>query len=395
MIEVKTNTYTLVCAEDRPYVYLRSADGSSLASLFVPGSVHALQGQDDTTVLEDWRLEKNGDEQILSISAQSSLWDKKTYRFRCSKTRFRFETEVTGAGRLTDAHYFGGYYSGQARWGSGFFWSGHSFKRGFNPEPTTDENYSFAPSAGSLIDLTGVPIQGKAGWFFTPPPYCFALEHEHGWFGVGVEAPPGENRYTDFHYRGQRSGFHFSLAFEGHTEVDGTYQLPALGFDFAANEYEALGAHVKALRSQNFVPVPKPKEKPAWWSEPIFCGWGSQCHLAAQADGRAPDFSRQACYEQFLETLSRHDLSPGTVVLDDKWQTTYGENRVDEAKWPDLTGFISRQHEAGRKVLLWLKAWDAEGVPEGECVTNVAGQPLAVDPTNPAFRENGFVPPFA
>ena len=386
MLEVATETYTLACAKDRPYVRLHTADGSLLASLFVPGSVHTLHGQDDTTALGAWRLEKNGDEQVLSIDAQSSVWIKKTHRFRCSPTRFRFETEVTGAGRLTDVHYFGGYYSAQPRWGSGFFWSGHHFKRGFNPEPTIDEDYHFAPSAGSLIDPTGVPIHGKAGWFFTPPPYCFAFQYENAWLGVGVEAPAGENRYTDFHYRGQRSGFHLSLAFEGYTEVDGTYKLPALGFDFAEDAYEALGAHVAALRARRFVPVAK-KEKPAWWYEPIFCGWGSQCHLAAQAGGHAPDFSRQAHYEAFLETLSRHDLSPGTVVLDDKWQLMYGENRVDEDKWPDLKGFIARQHAAGRKVLLWLKAWDPEGVPPEECVTNAVGLKVAVDPTNPAFEQ--------
>jgi hypothetical protein len=36
--------------------------------------------------------------------------------------------------------------------------------------------------------------------------------------------------------------------------------------------------------------------------------------------------------------------------------------------------------------LLWLKAWDREGVPDVECITNGAGMPLTVDPTNPAFE---------
>jgi hypothetical protein len=37
-------------------------------------------------------------------------------------------------------------------------------------------------------------------------------------------------------------------------------------------------------------------------------------------------------------------------------------------------------------VLLWLKAWDREGVPDDECIHNAAGLPLAVDPTNEAFE---------
>ena len=386
-LQVKADTYTLVCAEGRPFVYLQNRSGVPLASLFVPGSAHTSSAQDDTVALGDWKLEEEDGEKVLILEAQSSLWDKKVYRFRCSPTRFRFEFEVTGEGRLTDVHYFGGYYSGQRRWGSGFFWSGHNFRRGFNPEPTTDEDYHFAPTAGSVIDLTGVPIYGKEGWFFTPPPYCFAFEHGDGWLGVGLEAPPGENSYTDFHYRGQRSGFHLSLSYEGHARVDGSRELPALGFDFAEDEYQALSAHVTALRERRFVPVPEPTEKPPWWLEPIFCGWGSQCYLAAQAGGHAPDFSKQTHYEKFLDTLERHDLSPGTVVLDDKWQATYGENGVDPVKWPDLKSFIRQQHASGRKVLLWLKAWDPEGVPIEECITNAAGLPLAVDPTNPAFEE--------
>jgi len=79
-------------------------------------------------------------------------------------------------------------------------------------------------------------------------------------------------------------------------------------------------------------------------------------------------------------------VQPGTVVLDDKWQRTYGENRVDPDKWPDLAGFIQRQHEAGRRVLLWLKAWDPEGLPAEACVTNAAGMPVAADPTSPLYE---------
>lgn len=123
-----------------------------------------------------------------------------------------------------------------------------------------------------------------------------------------------------------------------------------------------------------------------WWREPIFCGWGAQCNVARQRGGRAPEYARQALYEGFLATLAAHGVHPGTVVIDDKWQTTYGENAVDEAKWPDLRGFVAARHAAGQHVLLWLKAWDPDGVPPEECVRNAAGLPVAVDPTNPAFE---------
>jgi hypothetical protein len=127
--------------------------------------------------------------------------------------------------------------------------------------------------------------------------------------------------------------------------------------------------------------------RPEWWSEPIFCGWGAQCHLAHEAGGRGPDFAAQENYEQFLGQLAAHSIYPGTVVIDDKWQLHYGENDVDPNKWPDLPGFAHSCHAQDQQVLLWLKAWDAEGVPAEECIVNAAGVPLSVDPTNPRYVE--------
>ena len=77
---------------------------------------------------------------------------------------------------------------------------------------------------------------------------------------------------------------------------------------------------------------------------------------------------------------------PGTVVLDDKWQATYGRNEPDAEKWPDLQGWIAARHAEGRKVLLWWKAWDPEGLPPGLCVRNADGAPVALDPNNPELR---------
>jgi len=80
-----------------------------------------------------------------------------------------------------------------------------------------------------------------------------------------------------------------------------------------------------------------------------------------------------------------HGINPGTVVIDDKWQQHYGENSVDPQKWPDMGGFVREQHEQDRKVLLWLKFWDPDGLPADECITNAGGAIVAVDPTNPKF----------
>ncbi|MCC7446800.1 MAG: hypothetical protein IT324_05250 [Anaerolineae bacterium] len=384
--KIAAQTYTLTCASDRPFIDLDDPDGNKLASLFVLSSVHPLDGRDETVQIGAWQADETAGEIVLSLTAESTSWTRKTYRFRCQPRRFIYEIEIEGQGQLAEVNYFGGYYSGQPRWGSGFFWSGQSFWRGFNPEPTSDEDYYFAPSGGSAIDISGVPLPGKASWFFTPPPYCFAFEGKNTWLTMGVEAAPGENRYTDYWYRGQQSCFFLALSYEGHTTINGQYRLPGVGFDFGTNPYEAISQHVQALKDQGYVHLAARDHKPRWWYEPIFCGWGSQCYVAAVQGGRASDCARQALYEEFLRTLEAHGVVPGIVALDDKWQTTYGENTVDPAKWPDLKGFIDRQHAAERKILLWLKAWDAEGIPSEECVTNAIGLPVTVDPTNPAFE---------
>jgi hypothetical protein len=396
---VSADAYRLTFAHDRPFVYLDNAAGERLVELFALSSVHLLGELDDTTRCGSWTVEETADQIVISLAAESSAWRSKVYRFRCLARRFVYEIEVEGDGRLAQVSYFGGYCSALPRWGSGFFWSGQRFMQGFTPEPNAEERQYFGPETGAAIDLTGVPLPGRGDWFFTPAPFCFAFQQPGGWVGLGVEAAPGAHSFTEYRYHAGR-GFHLSLAYEGHTTVQGAYRLPAIGFDFAADEFGALALHVQALgaryraiadsaAAQNLgarLAAGPPPQRPEWWYEPIFCGWGAQGYVAKQEQGRAPEYARQALYETFLELLDSHGVDPGIVVLDDKWQAAYAENQADTAKWPDLPGFIGAQHARGRKVLLWLKAWDPEGLPDDECIRNAAGLRLAFDPSNPDFE---------
>jgi hypothetical protein len=385
-LTLECEPYRLIFPEDRPFVYLETPAGERTAELFVLSTIHPMQGRDETPACGGWTVEEGSNEIVLSLTAQSTCWDRKVYRFRCQPARFSYEVEVWGSGDLAEACFFGGAYSGKPRWGSGFFWSGHSFRRGFNPEPNTDEVNTFSPNESTSIDLMGVPLPGRGDWFFTPPPFCFAFETAAGWLALGVEARSGENRFNEYAYQARRGAFTLRLSYDGQTHVDGRYCLPTIGFDFAADAYQALDRHVQSLRAQGFAPAADMRVKPVWWYEPIFCGWGAQNSLAVAENGLAPDYSRQRFYDAFLCTLQESGICPGVVVIDDKWQAAYGTNQVDSQKWPDMAGFIRRQHAAGAHVLLWLKAWDPEGLPIEECVTNQAGIPLAFDPTSPAFE---------
>jgi len=402
-LRFSAESYSLTFPTDRPFVYLADRAGLRLAELFVLSSAHTLSGLDDSVAMEPWQVYESGTETVFSMRVSSSLWDAKTVEFRCLPHRMTYQITVEGQGMLSEVRYFGGYSSAYPRWGSGFFPSGNTFLRGFNPEPNTHNEPYFDPAGGTVIDLSGAPLPGKRHWFFTPAPFCLAFETPAGWVGLGVEPDKGENRFTEYRYHAG-PGFSLSLAYDGMTQVCGRYRLPAIGFDFADDEYAVLAAHVTALRAAHKSPSPNVYH-PEWWSRPIFCGWGAQCAHAAADHGYGlqkpdhPDFvaflatmkyasqyARQNFYEEWLGSLARTGVVPGTVVLDDKWQRTYGDNAVDVEKWPDLPGFVERHHAEGRHVLLWLKAWDCEGVPDEECILNAAGLPLAVDPTNPGFE---------
>lgn len=401
--------YRLRLAPDRPYVGVYDGNGELLAELFVPSSIHPLHDRDDTTSVGDWQVDEIAGEILLSLPAASSVWAEKVYRLRCQPHRFTYGVTVEGQGRLGEVCLFGGYYSGQRRLGSGFFPSGQAFRRAFTPEPNADNVITFSPAEGSVVDMTGGALPGRYDWYFTPPPFAFAFqaaafqgaafEGSGSWLSIGVGARPGQNTFTELRYHGAWDSFYLTLHYEGYTAVDGRYELPTVSFDFAPSPqtppsqdpYEALAAHVQGLCDQGAVPILPAQRRPDWWFEPIFSGWGAQCYIAAQTQG-GPDrldarrYATQENYEAFLAVLEAQRLAPGVVVVDDKWQAAYATNEVDEAKWPDLPVFIGRQHEAGRRVLLWLKAWDPEGVPVEQCIMNAAGQPVAVDPTHPTYE---------
>jgi len=173
------------------------------------------------------------------------------------------------------------------------------------------------------------------------------------------------------------------LEYEGHTRVDGRFDAPAVVITpHVRDPYAGLRCHRDDLAARGVAPEPAARETPAWWTEPIFCGWGAQCRLARTTGGRAPDLAREERYDEFLRILGEHGVDPRTVVLDDKWQEAYGTNRPDPRKWPDLRAWIARRHEEGRHVLLWWKAWDPEGLDASLCIRRPDGVPVALDPTN-------------
>ncbi|HET7616060.1 MAG TPA: hypothetical protein VFK27_03800, partial [Bacillales bacterium] len=105
----KGKHYQLTFAEDRPFVNVEDDKGNTLAELFVLSSVHTLGAQDDTTKIGSWQAEDGAGGKVFSLKTESSVWDDKIYRFKCTEDRFVYEMEVEGSGKLADVQYFGGY----------------------------------------------------------------------------------------------------------------------------------------------------------------------------------------------------------------------------------------------------------------------------------------------
>lgn len=379
-LRVETEAYTLEMQTDRPAAKVWNRAGELMAELFLLSSCHTLGGRDVSSRLTPWDIQETENGVCLSAQADSLIWQGKTIRLTLMEDRMVYGMDVTGEGTLGDVELLSGYYTGaNLRWSNARFYSGFHGDSLFNPEPDGWEQYAVSPQERSLIDMTGVPIPGRDHWFFTPPPFCFVLRQGENCMTLGVAAKPGQHTFTEVEYTGGR-GQGLVLRYEGYTQVKGVYALPEVHMIFGTEEYALLGEFSRVER----LPAP-PKEQFDWWQSPIFCGWGAQSALCREYKKPAPALAYQRFYEDFTASLDEKNIQPGVIVIDDKWQKAYGLNNVDEEKWPDMKGFIRAMHAKGRKVLLWLKAWDPEGVDPALCVRDYAGAAQAIDPENPAY----------
>ena len=380
LIQVQARCYRLEMIPDRPAAKIYDAQNRLMAELFLLFSCHQTGGRDVSGTLSDWQAREIPGGYALTAELDSTVWQRKRISLTLLEDRLIYAPAVEGQGRIDDLELFSGFYTGcNARHSNARFYSGFFGDSLFNPEPDGREVYAHPVEERALIDLTGVPIPGRHGWFFTPPPFCFVLRSGDTCMTLGIAAKPGKHTFSEVEYTGG-SGQGLLLRYDGYTAVAGDYALPEAHLIFGGDEYALLREFCKAEA------MPRPAlPQPAWWSRPIFCGWGAQSALSQDHHVPAPALSNQRFYEEFTASLDDKGIDPGTIVIDDKWQASYGLNDVDTEKWPDMKGFIARMHAKGRKVLLWLKAWDPQGVDPALCVRDFRGAAQAIDPENPAY----------
>ena len=394
-ITLTAPSYRLVMGMDEPIARLTATDGSNPMRLFLLAALDTDGGLDGTVACAVPEVGEEADGVTVRIESTSTIWERKAVVLRCTDDEIAFEVEVTGRARLTDVRLLGGRYTGNPRWGGGSFHSQWMARTLFSPAPDDPRRLVTPAPEAATIGVVGNSLPGRGHWFFTPAPLIFAgtaavtddpsSPDGEPWQTLELRIPVNEATFTEFRYAPFLGGFSLELAYERQTAVDGSFRTPPLVVRPAVTDpYSALADHAAALRRAGSAPTVS-RIRPDWWTEPIFCGWGEQCRQAGLDVGHAPSYSTRDRYDAWLATLAAHGVRPGTIVIDDKWQASYGRNEVDTGRWPDLRQWIADRHADGQRVLLWFKAWDPEGLPAEACVTDPLRRPVAADPTSPTY----------
>lgn len=321
-----------------------------------------------------------GEAVSVVFGSLSDLWSEKQYILECSENSIRYYCKFRGDGkRLDTVNYFLGGESREQERGA---------RAGFDAVYVP----RFDWKTGKVLIKPGESDSLSCQQWLSPPPFCYALRTGETWVSCGLAVKPGEYNFLSFDYNGGDT-FSMSLSYEGHTVVGDSFETPGIVLLFGnRSENDAVKAYAGFLRENGYITLNK-KEIPAWWREPIFCGWGQQRFDYRQDhDGHengnfrnVGDYASEEIYRMYAATMKSRGVSPGTVIIDFNWAEQCALAEPSLRKWRNMRGFIDEQHECGRRVLLWYAPTLADGLPEEACM-KLDGRVVASDPTSPAYK---------
>jgi hypothetical protein len=397
--------YRLVVApEDGRRVRLEVPPGRPLADLVLISSAHPPRAVDELSELGRIEVrEAEGGAIVVSQDARSTVWESKRAELECRPDGLVYRATFRGSAPIDELHLFesgdrdtsylnrptlsGFWRPPRAR--GGWAASRGYFPRVFSPAPNgAGRTHFWSGERATNHPANEAPFWG-GDWFFTPAPFAYALGGDGRWLVAGLAARQEELSFVHFDYRGGET-WGLALTYQGRTRADGVWESPRVLLLPAADEYAGLAAYRDWLEADDLLPASSSTAE-AWWREPIWCGWGEQ--VAREGCERAAALSTRRNYERWLAILDRHAISPGTVVIDDRWQARLGHPEPSR-RWNGLGGFIAGQHAAGRRVLLWHNVWEVEAPDPDDALVTRDGRPAIgafgypmVDPTAPGFVE--------
>ncbi len=267
-----------------------------------------------------------------------------------------------------------------------------SAELGFEPlsiwNPSPSASHRTAPYPVPQVLPIGIRVTEITSAKFSPPPIAVVLESGEGRWFLGVAAEAGWHCWSESIFEATAEGIRVTVDLEGQTDpalAAGRIRGLLMEFDKETPFFEVLA---RGLALQ--YPPPPVRPVPEWWLRPIYCGWGDQVAHAMHQEGigrecRALAYCIQGLYERWIARIEEASLPVGTVTIDAGWSPS-GVWEPDPLKWPDLRGFIQRQHAAGRKVLLWLGTWLLDGLPKELSILG-DGRQWTADPSNPLYLE--------
>ena len=384
--------YTLIHDAADPHYVRLCFDSGIGARLLLPSGCDRDERIDEFVRQKSLSVRETGSAVELTAEYETTLWSRAVYTFRCEEERVLYGYTVYGDGKIDSIRFFEGflqndpdrdryfypYFCGPNRQLS-YHRSYKEFAHSSTPEFT--DVFTFAINSSdrrwfkyyqeAKIRINSDRHYDGGDWLATPPPYLYLLSDaaHSACVTMGLVVRPGENSFLEYTYLGGE-GFGLSLDYDGYTRCEGAWSSPRILFgQYAADEYAALDGYCEYLRAVGVCPDVDRSNTPDWWRRPIFGGWGEQVYhsnrwpefFGQKAQNWDNDnvhlFCTQSAYETMLATLERNGVDPTILIVDNRWFQADYQFDVDETLWPDMKGFIQRQHAKGRKVILWASPW--------------------------------------
>jgi hypothetical protein len=374
----------------RPFVEIADADGRRWLRLCLIAGAESEVSRDETWQLEQASVTQEADDVVVRLVASSTAWEGKQVELRLTPTGVELRLHLQGTGRLGKVTLLGG-HAALPTGASGTFRTGFEAGSLAVPVPTEPVAFIRSPHMPAQLGVVGDADPGRLHGIFSPPPFVLTLGRGEvtsptvppagDWLGLHLRAAPSACGFTQLRWLPVDGGALLELDHELQTVVDGGWSSPTLAIGPALDPVAAVRDHGDDLVAHGLAPAGTPRARQDWWHEPLFCGWGAQVER-----GDAARQSARSRYDEWLDVLAGAGLEPGTIVVDDRWESVYGSGVPDPERWPDMREWIAEQHRQGRRVLLWWKCWDPSAAPVEECITTADGAPIAVDPASLAYR---------
>lgn len=391
-LEIQAKDYSFTYSpEKKAYIKLEFSNGVG-AELFVASGCDRDEWIDELIEISEPAVREKENEVVVTFTAKTTAWDNVEYIFILTESKVVYRYRVYGKGNLEIVRFFEGFLHNDPRMqekyypyfcGPGRHMALHRPVKEFmqSSKPLFGHVYSYGLNSAdkrvfgfyeeAKIRVNGDRYYLGGDWLATPAPFLYLMGNKETeqWVTLGLAVKPGENRFMGYRYAGGE-GFGLDLDYMGQTRAEQIWDSPEIVMEpCGGDKYAALEQYVAYLTEKRYVEKKDRSDMPKWWRKPIFGGWGEQVFLSNRWDnfysGQYNDwkndnchlFCMQSSYEEMLAKLEVRGIDPTILIIDNRWFNDKAHLDVDHQLWPDLKGFIEKQHEKGRKVILWVSPW--------------------------------------